>query len=192
MTRLTLASSSPRRSELLKAWGYGFQVVSPDVAEGELHASTPTRMVEMLALAKAKAVRQKVRQGVILAADTVVAVRERVYGKPLDVPHAAEILRALSGRAHAVITGVCVMDAKTGQARTAHYVSRLRMKLLTERQIAEYIASGEAMGKAGAYAIQEPGGDRWVTLEKGSRTNVIGLPEELVCPMLKAAGIVPD
>ncbi len=189
--RLTLASASPRRSELLRSWGYAFETVAPAVDEDAILASSPTRLVEILGEAKAKAVRRKAKRGVILAADTVVAIQERVYGKPVDVPHAAEILRALSGKSHAVITGVCVMNAGTGRAATAHCLSRLTMKKLTEMEIARYIASGEPMGKAGAYAIQETAGDRWVTLEEGSRTNVVGLPEELVRPMLAAEGVLP-
>ena len=101
---------------------------------------------------------------------------------------AANTLRALSGKPHAVITGVCVMDAKTGKSRTAHAISHLKMKKLSEIEIRDYIATGEPIGKAGAYAIQETG-DRWVTLEEGSLTNVIGLPEELVRPMLAEAGV---
>ncbi len=187
---LVLASVSPRRADLLRAWGYGFTPLDPAVPEEGVQASSPTRLVELLAEKKARAARKTVKAGVILAADTVVALEERVFGKPQDVPHAAEILRALSGKTHAVITGVCVMDAKSGKAAMAHAVSRLKMKPLTEKEIGEYIASGEPMGKAGAYAIQETG-DRWVTLEEGSRTNVVGLPEELVRPMLEAAGVVP-
>jgi septum formation protein len=191
VTRLTLASASPRRAGLLKAWGYAFEALDPAVSEEGVKASSPTRLVELLAETKAKAARRKIKSGVILAADTVVAIQDRVYGKPADVPHAAEILRALSGKSHAVITGVCVMDARTGKASTAHAVSHLKMKPLTEKEIGGYIASGEPMGKAGAYGIQGETGDRWVTLEEGSRTNVVGLPEELVRPMLEAAGVVP-
>ena len=163
---LTLASASPRRSELLRAWGYAFQVVAPEVDEESLVASTPTRLVEVLAEAKARAARAKVRRGVLLAADTVVACKDSVFGKPRDAAHAAEILRALSGKRHAVITGVCVMEARTGRARTAHAVSHLSMKRLAAAEIAAYVATGAPMDKAGAYAIQE-GGDRWVTLEEG-------------------------
>lgn len=190
MIPLTLASASPRRSELLRVWGYAFQVVAPEMDEEGLRASTPTRLAEALAEAKARAARAKVRRGAILAADTLVACKDLVFGKPRDAAHAAEILRALSGKRHAVITGVCVMDAGTGRARTVHAVSHLRMKRLADKEIRGYVASGEPMDKAGAYALQE-GGDRWVTLEEGSRTNVVGLPEELVRPLLAAAGVVP-
>ena len=189
---LILASASPRRRELLAAWGYAFQAVDPAVDEAsfEAKASSPTRLVELLAEAKAQAVRKQVRAGVILAADTVVAVEDKVYGKPADRAQAANTLRALSGKAHAVLTGICVMEAKSGKARAAHAVSHLKMKRLSESEIRDYVATGEPIGKAGAYAIQETG-DRWVTLQEGSRTNVIGLPEELVRPMLAEAGVVP-
>ena len=190
MPTLILASASPRRKELLSGWGYDFQILEPALDEEAIRASSPTRLVEVLAEAKAQAVVGKAKRGVVLAADTVVALKERVFGKPRDPAHAMEILQALSGKAHAVITGVCVLEASSGSARTAHAVSRLKMKKLTKREIAEYVRSGESMGKAGAYAIQETG-DRWVTLTGGSRTNVIGLPEELVRPMLAEAGVVP-
>ena len=125
---LILASASPRRRELLAAWGYAFQAVDPAVDEAsfEAKASSPTRLVELLAEAKAQAVRKQVRAGVILAADTVVAVEDKVYGKPADRAQAANTLRALSGKAHAVLTGICVMEAKTGKARAAHAVSHLK------------------------------------------------------------------
>ena len=187
---LTLASASPRRRELLAAWGYAFRAVDPAVDEAALQASSPTRLVELLAEAKAKAVRTKVKAGVILAADTVVALNEKVYGKPADMAQAANTLRALSGKKHAVLTGICVMEAKTGRSRAAHAVTHLKMKKLTETEIRDYVATGEPIGKAGAYAIQETG-DRWVSVEEGSRTNVIGLPEELVRPMLSEAGVEP-
>ena len=188
MKKLTLASASPRRRALLEEWGYGFTAISPDVDEAAVRASSPTRLAELLAEAKARAARKAVKEGVILAADTVVAVKEKVYGKPADMAQAANTLRALSGKSHAVITGVCVMDARTGKCRTDHAVSHLKMKKLTEIEIRDYVASGEPLGKAGAYAIQETG-DRWVTLKEGSRTNVIGLPEELVRPLLAEAGV---
>lgn len=190
MKPLTLASASPRRSELMRTWGYVFDVVESGVPEEGVKASTPTRLVEILAERKAAAVRPRVEEGVILAADTVVALKERVFGKPRDAAHAVEILKALSGKTHAVITGVCVMSVKTGKAKTAHAVTRLRMKPLTDAEIAAYVATGEPLGKAGAYAIQGDA-DRWVTLEEGSRTNVVGLPEELVRPLLEAEGVLP-
>ncbi len=191
---LILASASPRRRELLTAWGYSFRAMDPDVDEAALQsaASSPTRLVELLAEAKAQAVRAKLKakDGVILAADTVVAVEEKVYGKPADMAEAANTLRALSGKKHAVLTGICVMEARTGKTRAAHAVTHLKMKRLSETEIRDYVATGEPIGKAGAYAIQETG-DRWVTVEEGSRTNVIGLPEELVRPMLLEAGVEP-
>ena len=141
MKTLILASASPRRRALLEEWGYGFTAVDPAVDEQGLKASSPTRLVEVLAEAKARAVRKAVKDEVILAADTVVAVKEKVYGKPSDMAQAANTLRALSGKTHAVITGVCVMDAKTGKCATAHAVSHLKMKKLSRDRDPDYVAS---------------------------------------------------
>jgi septum formation protein len=180
---LVLASASPRRRELLTQLGRSFEIVAADVDESEPPGLTPQEVAEALAERKALAVAQRLMEGTILGADTLVTDGAAIFGKPRDRAHAIEILSRLSSRPHWVITGVCLVDARSGRRRTASDRTRVTMRAMTRREIEEYVDSGEAMGKAGAYAIQETG-DRFVTEVDGSWSNVVGLPMELLTRML--------
>jgi septum formation protein len=193
--QLILASNSPRRRELLREAGYRFRVCVPPVDDGDVPRGddSPEALAERLAGLKAESTVQAngLRQGLVLGADTIVVLGAEILGKPADEADARRILAMLSGSEHRVITGVALVDAAAGRCMMAHEVTGIRMRRMTEAEINTYVASGEAMGKAGAYAIQETG-DRYVERIDGSLTNVVGLPMELLERMIKAAGYDPN
>jgi septum formation protein len=147
-----------------------------------------TDAVARLALAKARAVAARVGTGIVLGADTVVAIDGDALGKPAGPDEARAMLRRLRGRAHEVITGVAVVDAGTGRAERTAVTSRVRMGDYGEREIEAYVATGEPLDKAGAYAIQGAGG-ALVAGYEGSYSNVVGLPLEETARLLAAFGV---
>jgi septum formation protein len=178
----------------LRQAGYRFEVRPPPVDDGgQVQAPSPEMLVESLAYMKATASIEShgLRRGLVLGADTIVVLGDEIIGKPADEADARRILSQLSGAEQRVMTGVALVDAATGRRWLAHDVTRLRMRRMTPQEIDAYVAGGEAMGKAGAYAIQETG-DRYVEQMDGSMTNVVGLPMELLERMLKAAGYDPN
>jgi septum formation protein len=196
---LVLASASPRRQELLRNAGISFTVQAADVDETPLAGEAPRDCAERLARTKALAVWRLRPQDTVLGADTIVVVDEAILGKPRDADDAARMLRLLSGRAHRVITGVCVVEAVVrGQLpvagevakgpgeilRTASETTRVTMSELSEDEIRGYVATGEPMDKAGAYAIQGIA-SRWIPRIEGDYSNVVGLPVALVYAMLQ-------
>ena len=180
--RVILASGSPRRRELLGEMGVEFEIDVPDV--DETVGGTPDKMVAVLAERKARAVAERRDGGLIVAADTLVALDDRALGKPADDEEAKEMLRALSGRTHDVFTGVCVLDAANGRAMVEAVRTGVRFREISDAEIEAYVATGEPRDKAGAYAIQG-GAGAFVDGYEGSRTNVIGLPVEKLTEMLK-------
>lgn len=177
---LILASASPRRTDLLQAAGIEFEQVPANIDEAMLPGERARPYVLRLAEAKARAGWRPGTRS--LGADTVVAVDGQVLGKPRDDLDARRMLRLLSGRSHQVLTGVAVFD---GQAcEVACEATNVRFGALAEREIKEYVASGEPQDKAGAYAIQG-GAARFVESIAGSYSNVVGLPVELVARMLR-------
>ena len=181
---LVLASRSLRREMLLRDAGLWFEVIPPEVDE-TLPAAVPAwRAAEELAVRKARWVARVRGKGIILGADTLVEVDGEILGKPSDSEEARRMLRRLSGRPHRVITGVALVDARTGEAEVGHASTELKMKDLAPEQVASYVASGEGVGKAGGYALQESG-DRFVESIEGSISNVVGLPLELVQKLLR-------
>jgi len=191
---LILASSSPRRRELLRQAGYRFLVKAAPVDEDAVDASlAPAVRVESLAYLKTRVAIEVhgLRAGLVLGTDTAVELGGRMIGKPADEADARRILSELSGSEHHVLTGLALVDAAGGRRWIAHDSTAVRMRPMTADEIAAYVASGEAMGKAGAYALQETA-DRYVESIRGSWTNVVGLPMELLERMLKRAGYEPD
>jgi len=181
---LVLASGSPRRRKLLKEAGVSFTVVVPEVDEF-WPDSDPVQAVE-LAMSKARVVARLCLTGeVVLAADTIVRLRGRVMGKPRDAAEARSMLTALSGAEHTVTTGVAAMLAPDGDPLTVRVDSRVRLRRLTPEEIADYVATGSSLDKAGAYAVQD---ERWNLVEHvdGSVTNVIGLPMEETLKLIEA------
>lgn len=172
MTTLVLASGSPRRLDLLTQIGLRPDVIAPDVDESILLDEAPISYVERLARAKAHAVVCG-RGSVIIAADTIVVIDSQILGKPTDSDDAIEMLERLSGRTHEVLSGVAVRtDATTTSTVVSTIVEFVELEPAT---IAWYVATGEPLDKAGAYAIQGAGGS-FVATVTGSPTNVIGLP----------------
>jgi septum formation protein len=182
---MVLASASPRRRDLLAAMGYRFRVVAPDVDETVLEGADPAEEAERLAVAKALAVAERVGPAVVIAADTLCSLDGHILGKPLDREDARRMLRRLSGTRHQVITGLCLLDTRTGRRISESVSTAVVMRPMTDAQIADYVDSGEADGKAGAYAIQETG-DRYVDHIEGSFNNVVGLPTERLSELLDA------
>ncbi|RMD82272.1 MAG: septum formation protein Maf [Candidatus Dadabacteria bacterium] len=192
MADLVLASSSPRRRRLLLEAGFEFTVISPEVDEDFAEGESPRQAVERLAIAKAMAVGRRCPAGkVVLGADTAVVRCGRVYGKPAGAADAERMLLELGGRNHEVLTGwALVASGRPDCRRIASGVacSVVRMREIGRREAAAYVATGEPLDKAGAYAVQGEGA-RFVVAILGSRTNVIGLPVEDVVPVLASAGV---
>ncbi|PYN35524.1 MAG: septum formation protein Maf [Candidatus Rokuibacteriota bacterium] len=188
--RLILASRSPRRRELLRRIWPEFEVIPSDVDE-TLEAGPVEQAVAGLALRKARAVAERVRAGVVLAADTVVVIDGVVLGKPAGPEEAGDMLVRLRGRQHEVITGVAVVDAGTGRAASTTAVSRVLMAAYPDAMIAAYVASGSPLDKAGAYAIQDLDG-ALVEGVVGAYTNVVGLPVEATRRLLEGFGVVSE
>ena len=184
MAELFLASSSPRRFELLKRLGRPFQVVSPQADETLPPGLPAVQAAEMLAVRKAESVAAGLADGIVLGADTLVAAEDGIIGKPRGRADAIAILKRLTRAPHIVVTGLCLLDARTGRRRVASDQTRVTMRRMTDAEIEAYVDSGEAMGKAGAYAIQETA-DRFVERVEGSYSNVVGLPLELLAKMLE-------
>lgn len=182
--RFILASSSPRRRQLLSEAGFAFDVVDPTLDEPAPRAAEvdPAAHAEALAYYKARDVVDRLHPDMpVLAADTVVALDGRIYGKPADREDARRILSALAGTRHQVITGVALVDAD-GRRRIASAVTHVRMRPMSEDELGQYLAGDAWQGKAGAYGIQDEG-DRFVERIEGSFSNVVGLPVELVREM---------
>jgi len=189
-TQLILASSSPRRREVLTEAGIAFLVDAADVPEVAQSGEMPLHFARRLARQKAQAVAGRHPNDFILGADTIVLVDYEVLGKPVDKNDAAGMLRSLCGRMHDVITTVCVVPPKNSRVPwpdVRHATTEVEFRKITEREIAEYIATGEPMDKAGAYAIQG-GAAKFITRYDGDYNNVVGLPLALTRAMLKESG----
>lgn len=181
---LVLASASPRRRELLASIGIPFELCSVDVDEHE--AGEPDAVVQTLALRKAMAAAALHPDRLILAADTLVYAQGETLGKPGDAQEAGRMLRLLSGKAHLVYSGICLLK---GELRLQHVeCTKVFFEPLDEAEIAAYVRSGEPFGKAGAYAIQGLAG-KYVSRIEGSYSNVVGLPLHAVIRLLRQAGI---
>lgn len=183
---IVLASASPRRHVLLKRLVQDFEIRPSDAEEMVDDTRPPEEVARANAQAKARDVAAGLEEGTVIGADTVVAAADGgLVGKPVDRKDAVAILRRLSGSRHRVITGVCVLEVAPGRLDVRAAETWVTMKKMSEQEIADYVASGEADGKAGAYAIQETG-DRFVTHLEGSMSNVVGLPLELLDEMLSS------
>ena len=177
--KLILASTSPRRAELLKIANLAFTVLRPD-ADEKLHAhETPVEYAVRTAREKAESL-QAAPGTVILGADTVVAAEGRILGKPVDAADAKAMLRLLSGKMHEVITGVCLRSPE--KTVCFHTATAVLFRELSEEEIAAYVATGDPLDKAGAYAIQN-GAAGMVRRIDGSYSNVVGLP---LCEVIEA------
>jgi septum formation protein len=195
-SRLVLASSSPRRRQLLCGAGLHFEIQHADVDETHREGEEPAAYAARLAREKALTVAQRLprtEDRVVLGADTIVVVDDAILGKPEDDAHAEALLARLVGRAHRVITAVAVVCAGAGtlDVRSLEVESRVRMRPASAAEIRAYVALGESRDKAGAYALQGEG-RRLVEGVDGSESNVIGLPLEETLELLRDAGVRRD
>jgi len=207
---LVLASASPRRQELLRNAGIDFTAQAAHVRETPLPRESPRDCAKRLALDKALAVWRKRPRDLILGADTIVVLDGAMLGKPRDADDACRMLRLLSGRVHLVITGVCLIEPMRGKTKVAmdkrskvklksidlkpitnpsklkvsSKATRVTMTEISDEEIRAYVATGEPMDKAGAYAIQGMA-SRWIPRIEGDYSNVVGLPVALVYRMLR-------
>jgi septum formation protein len=189
--KLILASSSPRRAEILRQAGIAFEICAAEIDETVLPGETALEMVARLAEAKARAITAQmdaaIRECIIVGADTTVELDGEILGKPRDSAHAREMLARLSGRTHHVLTGIFLLRLPGNASRAAVEKSAVTFAPLSEKEIDAYVASGEPLGKAGAYAIQGLAG-RYIPKIEGCYFNVVGLPLARLYTLLRELG----
>jgi septum formation protein len=186
---LILASASPRRQELLRNAGIRFTVEPADIDESPRTGEGARECAKRLAREKALAVFRSHPENYVLGADTIVVVDDRILGKPRDTRDAARMLRLLSGRTHAVITGVYLAGPVAGESEATSATTLVTMCEISDREIRDYVATGEPMDKAGAYGIQGMA-SRWIPRIEGDYSNVVGLPVAQVYLMLRERGAI--
>jgi len=190
---IILASTSPRRRELIATLGIPFDIVPSYADESTSEKWTPEQIVQELARRKAEAVYHSTSfdgdsAGIIVGSDTIVVRDGIVLGKPQNKQEAASMLRSLQGRSHTVYTGIACIDSRTGETLVDYRSTIVTMKPLNEREVEAYAASGEGLDKAGAYAIQGLGATIVTSIE-GCYFNVVGLPLSLLVDMLGKFGV---
>lgn len=178
---IILASTSPQRRAILQQLGLPFEVVPPLYAEDDLPGGDPVELVRAHAAGKARSVAHRAGDRLVLGVDTAVVLDGRTYGKPARAEDAAEMLDALGGRTHEVLSGLSLLTP--GWEEIDHEVTRVTFRALTARDIAAYIGVGEWEGRAGAYAIQGLGAALVERIE-GDYLNVVGLPAALLIRLL--------
>ncbi len=188
MKMLILASSSPRRKQLLETLNIPFIVVISSFEEVMNITQDPHKLAKELALGKAKDVARKHKNAIVLAADTFIVLDNKYLGKPRDENDNVAMLQKLSGKMHQVITGFAIIDAETGKTITQSITSSIVMKSLTDEQITQYVQDKKPFDKSGGYAIQEIG-DTFVDKIDGDISNIIGLPMPQVKEALKEFGV---
>jgi septum formation protein len=185
---IVLASSSPRRSELLLNMGLKFSVDLSEIREEQHAGLKPAELAKMLSLNKARAAAARHAGSIIIAADTIGVLDGRILGKPLDASHARKMLAQMSGRCHRVITGFTVIDSATGKTVSRTVETKVYFRKLSRAEIVRYVETGEPLDKAGAYAIQGLGALLVERIE-GDYNNVIGLPLTALVQVLRSFGI---
>jgi septum formation protein len=185
---LLLASTSPQRRAILEQLGIPFDVVPPRYEEDDPPGASPVELVQEHALGKARSVAGDAGERPVLGVDTAVVLHARVYGKPQSAEEATEMLEALSGETHEVVSGLCLRTP--GWEIVEHEVTWVTFRPLTARDLAVYVPSGEWRGRAGGYAIQGLGAGLVERIE-GDYLNVVGLPAALLVRLLadRAAGV---
>ncbi|EKE04092.1 MAG: hypothetical protein ACD_20C00107G0002 [uncultured bacterium] len=187
--KIILASASPRRKELLSNLGLKFEIIPSKVEEIIEGKTFSCELIEQLALDKVMDVKEKVDYpAVIIGSDTVVVVNHKILGKPKDKQDAFNMLRMLSGTTHEVISAIAITDTETGKTLTNSVTSNVTFKELSDSEINSYIATGEPMDKAGAYAIQGLA-SIFIKEISGCYTNIVGISTYKLVEMLKEFGI---
>jgi septum formation protein len=182
---IILASASPRRAEILRTVGWPFETLPLNIDETRAAGEDAATHVQRLARAKAAAAALRYPASMIVAADTVVLIDEQILGKPQDDEDARGMLRQLSGRWHQVLTGVAFIDGASAEVRVAYEKTEVKFAVMSQDEIDWYVASGEPMDKAGAYAIQGLGA-RFIEGIRGDYFNVVGLPVRLLYQLFGA------
>jgi len=185
--QLVLASSSPRRRELLALLGLSFEVCPSEFHENPMFGVSPIDQVRDFAREKARSVALARPQAIVLGSDTVIDLEGQLLGKPVDLAEARAMLARLAGRSHHVHTAVALCDRERNIESVEVATAEVRMKADLEQAYERYLTSEESLGKAGAYAIQGLGGDL-VERIAGDYTTVVGLPLKLVAHLLRSAG----
>jgi septum formation protein len=185
MTKLVLASSSPRRSEILKNVGVDFDVISSSFQEILQPNQKPIEAAMSFAFGKAMEVADTLKdECLVIGADTIVVLQDKILGKPKDAQDAFQMLNSMQGREHHVITGLCIIQTPTMEKKVDYEITKVWMSSLDKDVINKYIATGESFDKAGAYGIQGYG-SLLVTKIEGCYFNVVGLPIYKLSTMLK-------
>ena len=189
--RIILASTSPRRRDILALLGIPFEVRQPDFRETTREDLTPEAEALELALGKARSVASSEPDALVVGGDTLIALGHEKIGKPGDSDDAAFILRRLSGRTHRILTGMAIVNRATGREFTHLERVEVRMRHSTDAEIADYVARGESMDKAGAYSIQGEG-HRLIEGFRGDYLAAVGLPLRPIARYLRSLGEVPE
>lgn len=191
--KIVLASASPRRLELLGGLKLSFEVIPADVDESFDPQMTPDQVVTTLACLKAEHVAHNKLNGdkdnnLVIGADTIVVLHDKILGKPNDQDEACAMLKMLAGNCHKVFTGVAIYNPKDGKQLVDYAISSVYIRQLADKEISAYVKTGEPLDKAGSYALQGSG-SAFVEKIDGCFTNVIGLPMPLTVKLLRQAGV---
>lgn len=171
-----LASASPRRKILLEQIGLKFSILTVNLNEKIYNGENPVKIVKRLALEKLKLAEEKVNNGIIITADTIVVLQKQIIGKPKNKKDAEKILKTLSGKTHFVYTGFALCNLQTGKTVVDYRKSAVTFRVLGTKEIQEYVEQGSPLDKAGAYGIQDDFGAVFVKNINGCYYNVVGLP----------------
>src|SRR2546421_4809862 len=187
LPKIILASASPRRTEILRTVGWPFETLAVDIDESRRDGEDAAGYVQRLALDKAETAAARRRDLTVVGADTTVTIDDHILEKPTDDADATRMLRLLNNRRHRVITGVAVVDRTRSFTKVAYEETEVKFAPLSDAEIQWYVATGEPMDKAGAYAIQGLGA-RFIERIRGDYFNVVGLPVRLLYELIKSAG----
>ncbi len=171
-----LASRSPRRKKLLQQMNLNFKVITVDIDESRKGKESPLRMVKRLAGDKLESAKDQIKEGIIITADTTVALGDEILAKPEDENDAKRMLRKLSGKTHIVYTGFALHNSQTDRTIIDYEKTLVTFRNITRREIDDYVKTGSPMDKAGAYGIQDDFGAVFVKKINGDYYNVVGLP----------------
>lgn len=185
MKRIILASTSPRRKQLLAQKGIIFEAIASDYEEDMTLPLPPRELAMHLALGKAQSVAHRQKNTIVIGADTFIVLDSEVLGKPKTIERAREMIRAMNGRSHSIITGFAIIDTDSGKTFTDTVETKVYFKTLSDEYIEEYLAVSDALDRAGAYAIQEHGGNMLIERFEGDFANAMGFPVDAVLQTLK-------
>ena len=186
--KIILASASPRRKEILEKAGLKFMVDASDYEEDLSLRMPARRLARYLSCEKAKAIANRYKNAIIIAADTIICFNDKVFGKPHNESDAKRMLNILNGRTHYVITGFTILDTGEGQSVSRSVVTKVYFKRIAMKEIDAYVRTGEPLDKAGAYAIQGLGAAIVKKIE-GDYNNVVGLPVDALMKALRKFGV---